>query len=95
MTGRSDLERPDLDHWDFEHRPRRLRIAVIALAILTVLAHVVWAVVLVRDDTGVTIGIADQLAFVAIGLIFAGVLLTLLRIRVRVGEQGVEVRGPL
>ncbi|MDO8393724.1 MAG: PH domain-containing protein [Dietzia sp.] len=95
MTGRSDLERPGQTHWDFEHRPRRLRIAVIALAILIILAHILWAIVLVRDDTGVTIGLADQLAFVAIGLIFAGVLLTLLRIRVRVGEQGVEVRGPL
>ncbi|MEH6818434.1 MAG: PH domain-containing protein [Dietzia psychralcaliphila] len=92
---RRDLGHQDLEHWDFEHRPRRLRIAVIALAILTVLVHIVWAIVLVRDDTGVTIGIVDQLAFVVIGLIFAGVLLTLLRIRVRVGEQGVEVRGPL
>ncbi|PAY24796.1 hypothetical protein CEY15_01040 [Dietzia natronolimnaea] len=88
-------EHRDLEYRDFEHRPRRLRIAVIALAVLIVLAHVLWAVLLVRDDTGVTIGVADQLAFVMIGLIFAGVLLSLLRIRVRVGEQGVEVRGPL
>lgn len=83
------------ESWDFEHRPRRLRIAVIALAVLIVLIHIGWAIVLVRGDTGVTIGIADQLAFVVIGLIFAGVLLTLLRIRVRVGAPGVEVRGPL
>lgn len=83
------------DSWDFEHRPRRLRVTVIALAVLIILVHIAWAIVLVRGDTGVTIGIADQLAFVAIGLIFAGVLLTLLRIRVRVGAPGVEVRGPL
>lgn len=83
------------DTWDFEHRPRRLRTTVIALAVLIVLVHIMWAIVLVREDTGVTIGIADQLAFVMIGIIFAGVLLTLLRIRVRVGAQGVEIRGPL
>ena len=83
------------DEWDFAHEPRRMRKTVIALAVLIVIVHVIWAVILVRGDTGVTIGIADQLAFVVTGLIFAGVLLTLLRIRVRVGEQGVELRGPL
>ncbi len=81
--------------WDFEYRPRRLRAAVIAVAVLIVIAHTVWALVLVRGDTGVTIGVPDQLAFVVIGMIFAGVLLTLLRIRVRVGTDGVEIRGPL
>lgn len=83
------------DDWDFEHRPRLLRTLVMVLAVLIVLVHIVWAFVLVRGDTGVTLGIADQLAFVVIGLIFAGVLLTLLRIRVRVGARGVELRGPL
>ena len=83
------------DTWEFEHTPRRMRTTVIALAVLIVIIHVVWAVILVRGDTGVTIGVADQLAFVVTGLIFAGVLLTLLRIRVRAGEQGVELRGPL
>ena len=83
------------DTWEFEHTPRRMRATVIALAVLIVIIHVVWAVILVRGDTGVTIGVADQLAFVVTGLIFAGVLLTLLRIRVRAGEQGVELRGPL
>ncbi len=83
------------DTWDFEHRPRRLRTVVLALAVLIVLVHVAWAIVLVRGDTGVSIGIADQLAFVVTGFIFAGVLCTLLRIRVRVGAVGVEVRGPL
>ena len=83
------------DSWDFDHWPRRLRVTVIALAVVIVLVHVAWAFVLVRGDTGVTVGVADQLAFVVVGLIFAGVLLTLLRIRVRAGEQGVEIRGPL
>lgn len=83
------------ENWDFEHRPRRMRTIAIAVAVLIVIVHVVWAVILVRGDTGVTIGVADQLAFVVIGFIFAGVLLTLLRIRVRVGEQGIELRGPL
>lgn len=81
--------------WEFEHRPRRMRSTAIAVSVLIVIVHMVWAVVLVRGDTGVTIGLADQLAFVVIGFIFAGLLLTLLRIRVRVGPQGVELRGPL
>ena len=72
-----------------------MRTTAIAVSVLIVIVHVVWAVILVRGDTGVTIGIADQFAFVVIGFIFAGVLLTLLRIRVRVGQQGVELRGPL
>ncbi|MDX2355480.1 PH domain-containing protein [Dietzia sp. PP-33] len=95
MNGHGDQQHRADEIWDFEYRPRRLRIAVTALAILIVAVHIVWAVVLVRGDTGVTVGIADQLAFVVIGLIFAGVLCTLLRIRVRVGEPGVEIRGPL
>lgn len=83
------------DGWDFVHEPRRMRTTVLVLAVLIVIVHAVWAVVLVRGDTGVTLGVPDQLAFVVTGFIFAGVLLTLLRIRVRAGEQGVELRGPL
>lgn len=83
------------DDWDFVHEPRRMRVTLIALAVLIVIVHVIWAVILVQGDTGVTVGIPDQLAFVVTGFIFAGVLLTLLRIRVRVGEQGVELRGPM
>ena len=85
---------PVNDGWDFEHRPRRLRITVIALAVLIMLAHIVWAVILVRGDTGVTFSVADQLAFVVIGIVLAGAVLTLLRVRVRAGAPGVEIRGP-
>lgn len=83
------------DDWDFVHRPRRMRQAVIAVAVLIVIIHSVWAVILVWGDTGVMLGLPDQLAFVVTGLIFAGVLLTLLRIRVRAGKRGVELRGPI
>lgn len=83
------------DDWDFVHVPRRMRTTVVVLAVLIVLVHIAWAVILVWEDTGVTIGIADQLAFVVTGLIFAGVLLTVLRIRVRAGKRGIEVTGPL
>ena len=82
------------DVWEFEHRPRLLRTVVIALAVLILLIHLVWAVILVRGDTGVTFGIAEQLSFVVIGVIFAGVALTFLRVRVRAGAPGVEIRGP-
>lgn len=85
----------DSTEWDFDHVPRRMRTTVMVLAVVIVLVHVAWAVILVRGDTGVTIGVADQLAFVVTGFIFAGLLLTLLRIRVRAGRAGVEVTGPL
>lgn len=80
--------------WDFEHRPRRLRTVVLVLAVVVLLLHVAWAIVLVRGDTGVALGGGDQAAFVVIGMIFVGVILTLLRIRVRAGAPGVEIRGP-
>lgn len=81
--------------WNFVHRPRRLRTIVISLAALIMVIHIVWAFILVRGDTGVGLGVGEQLSFVIIGLIFAGVLLLLLRIRVRVGAPGVELRGPM
>lgn len=81
--------------WDFEHRPRTLRRVVIALAALLIVIHIAWAFVLVIGDTGVTMGVGEQVAFVIIGLIFAGVLLTMLRVRVRAGAPGVELRGPM
>ena len=81
--------------WEFDHRPRRMRSVVLVLAVVIVIIHVIWAVILVSEDTGVTVGVADQLAFVVTGFIFAGLLLTLLRSRVRAGETGVEVTGPL
>lgn len=81
--------------WDFDHVPSRMRTTVLVLAVVIVLVHIVWAIILVRGDTGVTIGVPDQLAFVVTGFIFAGLLLTLLRIRVRAGRSGVEVTGPL
>ena len=81
--------------WDYVHTPRRMRTTVLVLAAGIILVHVVLAIILVRGDTGVTLGIADQLAFVVTGFIFAGVLLTLLRVRVRAGKPGVEVTGPI
>ena len=72
-----------------------MRTTVLVLAAVIILVHVVWAIILVWGDTGVTIGIADQLAFVVTGFIFAGGLLTLLRVRGRAGKPGVEVTGPI
>lgn len=80
--------------WDFEHQPRRLRTVVLVLAVVIVLVHIAWAFLLVRGDSGVTLGVGDQIAFVAVGVILAGVLLTLRRIRVRAGAPGIELRGP-
>ena len=44
-------------------------------------------------DTGVDVTRIDQLAFVGIGLIFSGVCLSLLRPRVRVNAEGIEIRN--
>lgn len=91
MTGTTGT----VGNWEFEHRPRVLRTVVLVLAVVVLLVHIAWAFLLVRGDTGVTIGVADQVAFVLLGFILAGVLLLLLRIRVRAGAPGVEIRGPL
>lgn len=81
--------------WDLVHRPRRMRVVAIVLAVVILLLHLAWAYTLTDGDTGVTIGVADQLSFVVIGVVFAAAVLSLLRIRVRAGAAGVEVRGPL
>lgn len=44
-------------------------------------------------DTGATVDLVDQCAFVGIGLIFSAATLTLTRPRVRVNARGVEVRN--
>lgn len=80
--------------WDLDHRPRKLRIAAIVAAAVVLVLHVLWAITLTWGrDTGVHIGLADQLAYVVIGIIIAGLILLTLRIRVRAGAAGVEISG--
>ena len=81
--------------WDLDYAPRRMRIVAVVLAVVILAVHIVWAVTLRNSDTGVSLGGGDQAAFVIIGMIFAGVTLSALRVRVRAGSRGVEVSGPL
>lgn len=82
--------------WEFDYRPKKLRVWTVVIAVVVLILHILWAATLTAGrDTGVTIGGGDQLAFVAIGIILAGLILLLLRIRVRAGTEGVELTGLL
>ena len=98
MSGEAPAPNPEnrMSDWELEYRPKKLRVWTVAIAIIVLILHIIWAITLTAGrDTGVHIGGADQLAFVAIGLILAGVILLLLRIRIRAGAEGVELRGLL
>lgn len=87
---------PQATAWEFDYRPKKLRVWSVVVAVVVLILHILWALTLTAGrDTGVHIGGADQLAFVAIGLILAGLILLLLRIRVRAGAQGIELSGLL
>lgn len=91
----SNSDTRDAD-WELEYRPKKLRVWTIAIAVVVLILHIIWALTLTAGrDTGVHIGGADQLAFVAIGIILAGLILLLLRIRIRAGAAGVELTGLL
>lgn len=80
--------------WEVDYRPRKLRMWAIAVAIVILLIHIAWGATLTMGrDLGVYVGLGDQFAYVVIGLIFAGLVLLALRIRVRAGAAGVEIHG--
>lgn len=62
-------------------------------AVVVMAVHVFMAVVSGVGDTGATVSTVDQWSFIGIGVIISGVVLMLLRPRVRVNEDGVEVRN--
>nr|WP_225723505.1 MULTISPECIES: PH domain-containing protein [Corynebacterium] len=64
---------------------------ILVLVIMAV--HVFMAVVVNIGNTGVTVTVSDQLAFIGIGLVLCVVALSLLRPRVRANRHGVEVRN--
>lgn len=82
--------------WDLDYRPTRLRRWAIVAAVVVFALHVAWGLTLTSGrDLGVHVGGADQIAYVVIGIIWAGLILLLLRIRVRAGAAGVEITGLL
>jgi hypothetical protein len=74
-------------------RPRRVRRAAWACAVAVVAVFTAVASVLRTTDTGVVFRLADQVAMVCLGLLFAAGILLLARPRVRADADGVEVRN--
>lgn len=84
------------DQWELDYRPTKLRRWAIIAAVVVFALHVAWGLTLTSGrDLGVHVGGGDQVAYVVIGLIWAGLILLLLRIRVRAGAPGVEISGLL
>ncbi|BAH55200.1 PH domain-containing protein [Rhodococcus opacus] len=81
--------------WTLVAKPRKSRRYAIGVAILLVVVHVTFAILLRGDSTGVYFRLADQLAFAGIGCLFAAAVLLLTRPRVRIGPRGIAVRNVL
>lgn len=81
--------------WDVEVRPRRMIFAAWGAAVVIAAVHVAVALLLNIRSSGVVFQTADQVAFAALGLIVAGVLLLFTRPRLRAGAVGVSVRNLL
>jgi len=67
-------------------------VAWIAVVVIMVV-HIFMGVVSAVGDTGATVTVVDQWAFVGLGVLFSAAVLTLTRPRVRVNARGVEVRN--
>lgn len=74
--------------------PYLRRIAWIAVVVIMAV-HIFMGVVSAVGDTGATVTLVDQWAFIGLGLLFSAAALTLTRPRVRVNPHGVEVRNIL
>lgn len=81
------------DEWELDFRSPFLKKLAWVLVVLILIVHIFMAIVVQVGDTGVTVTLSDQAAFIGIGLIFAFVALSLLRPRVRLNSAGVEVRN--
>lgn len=64
-------------------------------AVVIVAVHIVVSQLVMIRASGVIFRTSDQVSFVALGVILAGVVLLLTRPRVRVGPSGVSVRNVL
>src|SRR5699024_5476778 len=67
------------------------RIAIIGVVVIMII-HIFMAIIVGVGDTGVTLASADQWSFIGMVLLFSGVWLFLLRLRVRRAAHGDEVR---
>lgn len=80
--------------WDLEYRSRRLAVVGVAVAVVVLIIHVTFGLLLTISNTGPdNIGWSDQVAIISIGLVVAGVAMLLTRPRLRVGARGISVRN--
>lgn len=79
--------------WQLIARPRKTaRYAMIVAAVLVII-HLVLAVTLAQESTGVYFRPADQIAMAGIGIFLAALVLLLARPRLRVSSRGIAVRN--
>jgi hypothetical protein len=80
--------------WDLVYRPHRMPMYAVAAAVVVLIIHIVFGVLLTISDTGPrNIGTSDQAAIVIIGVVICGAILLFTRPRLRVGPAGVAVRN--
>ena len=78
--------------WDLVYRPHRMPMYAVAAAVVVLIIHIVFGVLLTISDTGPrNIGTSDQAAIVIIGVVICGAILLFTRPRLRVGPAGVAV----
>lgn len=81
--------------WELEVRPRKSRRTAVIVAVVLVVAFVLFGIFLRVGYTGVNFRVVDQFAMAAIGFFGAAAALLLTRPRVRAGRRGVVVRNVL
>ncbi|MGV9671042.1 MULTISPECIES: PH domain-containing protein [unclassified Gordonia (in: high G+C Gram-positive bacteria)] len=91
MTGQSDTGSAE---WDMDYRSRRLAVIAVAAAVVVLIIHITFGLLLTISNTGPdNIGWSDQAAVITIGIVIAGACMLLTRPRLRVGSRGVSVRN--
>jgi hypothetical protein len=84
---------PDISREAVDMRPRVLTLVGYIGAAVVLVAFVITAVVMPHASAGVEFGVKDQVATALIGVILAGLLLTLTRPRLHADGDGVRLRS--
>lgn len=80
--------------WEQVVTSRKLKIWAWVSAVVVLGLHIFLAIVVAIGDTGTTVTLIDQWGYLLVGIVFAGLFfLALSRPRVRVNEDGVDVRN--
>lgn len=88
LTGKADP-----DDWVMDYRPRAIKRICYSAAAIVVAIHVVFAILLDMDYTGVSIRWLDKASLILLGLIIAAVICLPTQARLRVGPRGVGVKN--